>query len=107
MALSTTLRRSTARSGLANGERGPGLWMTPAISAASRQAEVGDVLAEEEPRRFGHAVDRERPALPEVDVVEVQLEDLVLRRAPLEDERHQHLAHLAAVATAAPRSAPR
>ena len=88
IARSTTLRRSTARFGLANGERDAGLWMTPAMSAASLMREVGDVLAEEDARRLGDAVDRERAALPEVDVVEIQLEDLVLRGAPLEHERH-------------------
>ena len=35
IALSTTFRRSTARLGLPNGDRDAGLWMVPAISAAS------------------------------------------------------------------------
>ena len=63
--------------------------MTPAISRRFADGEVRDVLAEEDARRFGHAVDRERAALAEIDVVQIQLEDLVLRRAPLEHERHE------------------
>ena len=63
--------------------------------------QVRDVLAEEEPRRFGDAVNGERAALAEIDVVQIQLEDLVLRRAPLEHERHERLLHLAAVRTRA------
>ena len=35
IARSTMLRRSIARFGLANGERLAGLWITPAITAAS------------------------------------------------------------------------
>ena len=58
------------------------------------QREVAHVLAEEEARRFGHAVDRERPPLPEVDVVQVQLQNLVLGGAPLEHERHERFPDL-------------
>ena len=39
---------------------------------------------------------RERAALPEIHVVQVQLEDLVLRRLPFEDERHELLEQLPA-----------
>ena len=59
------------------------------------EREVADVLAEEEARALGDAVDRERPALSEVHLVQVELEDLVLRRAPLEHERHELLGELA------------
>jgi hypothetical protein len=60
-----------------------------------RQGEVGDVLTEEEACAFGDPVNRERPALSEVHLVQVELENLVLRRASLEDERHELLRHLA------------
>ena len=60
------------------------------------QREVDDVLAEEEPRAFGHAVDRERAALSEIDLVQIQLEDLVLGQPLLDDERHELLGELAA-----------
>src|SRR6185436_8531567 len=56
------------------------------------QIEIRDVLAEEDARRFSDTVHRERPALTEVDVIEIELEDLFLRRASLEDERHHDLA---------------
>ena len=59
------------------------------------QREVADVLAEEQPRRFRHAVDGERSALAERDVVQVELEDLVLRQPALERDRHQPLGELA------------
>ena len=38
-------------------------------------------LREEQPRRFGDAVDRERSALAEPDVVQIELEDLILASA--------------------------
>src|SRR5262249_58887136 len=44
---------------------------------------------------MGHAVNRERSTLPQVDVVEIQLEDLVLRQAALEGDRHEPLGDLA------------
>ncbi len=59
------------------------------------EREVGDVLAEEEARGLGDAVHGKRAALAEVDVVEIQLEDLVLRRLALEDDRHVLLGELA------------
>ena len=63
--------------------------MTPAISADSARVEVAHVLAEEDARRFGDAVQRKRSAVAEVDVVQIQLEDLVLGRLGLEDQRHE------------------
>jgi hypothetical protein len=42
-------------------------------------------------------VQREGAAVAEIDVVEVQLEDLVLGRLDLQDDRHELLEHLAAV----------
>ncbi|MGC4084080.1 MAG: hypothetical protein QM736_18710 [Vicinamibacterales bacterium] len=58
--------------------------------------EVRDILAEEEPRRFRDADDRERAALPERHGVQVHLEDLVLRRLARQDQRDPHLENLAA-----------
>ena len=58
------------------------------------QREVRDVLAEEQPRGLGDAVHGERAALAQVHVVQVELEDLVLRRLALEDERHVLLGQL-------------
>ena len=84
-------------SGAVNGDRLEGDWMTPAIVAASASDQVGDVLAEEQLRALGHAVDRERPALAEVHLVQVQLEDLVLRGPPFEHHRHELLGDLAAL----------
>ena len=69
--------------------------MTPAISAASDSVRLLDVLAEEDPRRLGDAVERERAAMAEIDVVQIQLEDLVLGRLGLEDHRHELLEQLA------------
>ena len=45
------------------------------------ERDVADVLAEEQARGLGDAEDGERSALAERDVVQVHLEDLVLRRA--------------------------
>ena len=72
------------------------------MSAASLSAMFATSLPKKSARRFGDAVNGERAALAEVDVVQVQLEDLVLRRTPLEDERHQALAHLAACSDRSP-----
>ena len=59
------------------------------------QREVHDVFPEEQPRGFGDAVHGKRAALPEVHLVEIELEDLLLRRLPLEDERHVLLGEFA------------
>jgi hypothetical protein len=58
-------------------------------------AQVRHVLAEEQPRRLRYAVNRKRSPLAEIHLVQVQLEDLVLRRLLLEDEGHEPLEHLA------------
>ena len=63
------------------------------------ERDVADVLAEEDARGLADAVDLERPALAEHDVVQVELEDLVLREARLEDQRHELFLQLAAVAS--------
>ena len=59
------------------------------------QRQVADVLAEEQPRRLGDPVHRKRSALAEIDLVQVHLEDLVLRRLALENDRHVLLGELA------------
>ena len=96
MPASTTLRRSRARSGLRNGERRDGDWMMPAMRRGLGQRDVAHVLAEEDARGLRDAVNLERPALAEHDVVQVQLEDLVLGEARLEHERHELFLELAA-----------
>ena len=72
----------------------PGAW---ALNHAGNQrrlaeAQVGDILAEEEPRRLGNTMNGKGAALSQVDVVEIQLENLVLGRPPFEDERHDRFA---------------
>src|SRR5439155_7679965 len=57
--------------------------------------EVADILAEKETRRFGHSRDGERSALSERDVVQIHLEDFVLRRAVVEDDRRPLFEELA------------
>ena len=47
---------------------------------------VADVLAEEDARRLGDAVNLERSALAERDVVQIELEDLVLGEARFQDD---------------------
>ena len=64
------------------------------------QRRLGDVelagaLAEEDVRRFADAMDRRRPALPEIDLVQVGLEDLVLVVTSLDDHRHRGFLELA------------
>ena len=60
------------------------------------QRQVRHVLAEEEPRRFGHPMDGEGAPLAEIHLVQVQLENLVLGGLALQDERHELLEQLAA-----------
>ncbi len=55
------------------------------------ERDVADVFPEEQARRFRDAVHGERATLPQVHVVQVELEDLVLRCLPFEDERHELL----------------
>ncbi len=59
------------------------------------ERQVADVLAEEDARRFRHAVYGKGAALAEHDVVQVQLEDLLLGEARLEHERHELFLQLA------------
>ena len=58
------------------------------------RVDVGDVLPEEQPRRFGDPVNRERSALPERHVVQIQLQDLVFGEPRLEHDRHEPFGHL-------------
>ncbi len=60
-----------------------------------RRVERGYVAAEVVARRGGDPVHADRPALPQVDVVQVGLEDLPLRMRALEGERDPRLAELA------------
>ena len=62
------------------------------------QGQVGHVLAEVDARRLAHPVDAEGARLAEVDVVQVELEDLLLRGPPLEDEGEERLLRLPPVA---------
>jgi hypothetical protein len=60
-----------------------------------REREVAHVLVEVHPRGLTHAADAERADLAEVDLVEIQLEDVLLVRAPFEDEGEKGLLGLA------------
>jgi hypothetical protein len=60
-----------------------------------RDRDITDVFPEEQPRGLGDAVHRERTALTQVDLVQVQLENLVFRGLALEDERHELLEQFA------------
>jgi hypothetical protein len=62
---------------------------------ALRQRQVADVLVEVHPRGLAEAVDAERAGLAQVDLVQVQLQDVLLLRAPLQHEREQGLLRLA------------
>ncbi len=53
------------------------------------QRQVQHVLAEVEPGRLRQAVHRERSAVAEIHLVQIQLEDLILRQAALGDDRHE------------------
>ena len=57
---------------------------------------VAHVLPEEEARRLADAHDGERAPLAERDVVQIHLEDLLLRCLEGQDDGHEHLEHLAA-----------
>ena len=85
----TTFRRSFERAGLLNGDRADGDLNDAGNRRRFGQREIADVLAEEQTRGFGDAEDGERPALAERDIVQVHLEDLVLRRANGEDDREE------------------
>ena len=62
-----------------------------------REGDVAHVLAEVNLRRFGHAVQGKRAAMAEIDVVQVELEDLVLGRLRLEDDRHEGFERLPSI----------
>ena len=93
---STTLRRSRARSGLRNGESRDGDWIMP-----GDRRRFGQRAGCSRPCRRRCAPPRRTPWIsngprwPSVDVVQVQLEDLLLREAALEHERHELLLQLA------------
>ena len=97
MARNTTLRRSFARSRIVEGRVDERRLDDAGDQRRFRQRQVADVLAEEDPRGLGDAVQRERAAVAEIDVVQIQLEDLVLGRLGLENQRHELLEDLAAV----------
>ncbi len=67
----------------------------PASVADSARSRSATSLAEVVARRLADARDRDRPVLPEVDLVQVRLEDLVLRVAGVEDHGHDRLDRLA------------
>ncbi len=85
-------------SGLLNGERRGGDWIVPAIVAASVSDRLETSLPKNSRAASRHAVDRERSALAEPHVVEIQLENLVLGQPPLERDRHEPLGQLPAQA---------
>ena len=95
MRSSTRFRRASARSGFRNGESALGAWIRPASSAGLGRGQLGGTLAEVEARRAAHAVDGASTVLPQVDLVEIGLEDLGLRITKLDPERDRHLAGLA------------
>ena len=78
----------------------PGDWMMPAMSAPSPTVRLVRSLREEGAGRDGHAVQRERPAVAEVDLVQIELEDLFLGGLGLEHDRHELLEQLAPDRTA-------
>ena len=61
-------------------------------SLAKRQ--IADILSEVEPRRLGHAVNRKRSPIAEVDVIQIELEHLVLGGSDIEDDCHELLEDL-------------
>ena len=83
MRCSTRLRRALAAAGLSYGFSFEGRWGRPASSAHWGRFSSPDVLAEVGLRRRLDAV---RPAA-EVDLVQVRLEDLLLRPVPLDLDR--------------------
>jgi hypothetical protein len=92
---STVLRRERARSAYLNGESMAGEWMMPAMVADSTSERLLTSLPKISRAPLGHAVDREGAALSEIHVVQVELEQLVLRQPPLERDRHEPLGDLA------------
>src|SRR6185503_14487577 len=59
------------------------------------QRQLARVLVEVEERALLHAAHAPAPALPEIDLVQVELEDLLLGVAKLDQERQQRLVELA------------
>ena len=66
-----------------------GDWIVPAMVADSASERLLTSLLKKRRAASAHAVDAERATLPEVDLVQVQLENLVLRRLPLEHDGHE------------------
>ena len=95
IACSTTLRRSRHRAGLLNGDSARRRLQHAGHRRGFGERDVADVLAEEEARRLGDADDGERAALSERHVVQIHLEDLVLRGARFEHERQELFERLA------------
>ena len=95
IACRTTLRRSRDRVGVVERRQRARRLQHAGDRRRFGQRDVADILAEEEPRGLRHADNRERPALTERHVVQVHLENLVLRRARVEDQREELLEQLA------------
>jgi hypothetical protein len=68
----------------------------PGDERAFAQAEVAEVLGVEDAGRLGHAVQRERAAMPEINLVEIQLENFFLRGLHFQHHGHELLEQLAA-----------
>ena len=90
IAFSTSARRATARDMLTVGAFTDGAFTSPASSAASDEIEVGGRLAEI-PARCGL---RAVKPVAEINLVQVQLEDLVLRVHPLDSHGEGDLPEL-------------
>ena len=73
-----------------------GARIMPASTRRFVDAQLRGTLVEVEPRRFVDAEDRLAAAVAEVNVVEVDLEDLVLRHARVEQHGQDDLGDLAA-----------
>src|SRR6202795_2489511 len=58
-----------------------------------------DLLVEVDPRRRAHAADCQGATLAQIHLVQVRLEDLILRIAPVDPGREPRLADLADVGT--------
>src|SRR3989304_787367 len=84
------------RLGVVEGVRGVGRTDEGGDEGGLRHREVLQVLAEEDLRRLTDAVDAERASLPEVHIVQVELEDVVLAGAALEDDREVRFEELPA-----------
>ena len=72
--------------GMAVGIQAAGALDQPGEQRALRQVELADILAEVGLRCFAEAVDGKTAELPEVDLVRVHGEDLLLVEAVLEDD---------------------